>query len=81
MTETELTKDIPAFILRCPVYCQWLKYKGETYFGMLNYERSIDANRPMIDLSYCATRAFNGIVMNTVAYDKKKFKESRFGKS
>lgn len=74
MNEVE---DIPQWILNCPVAANWLEYKGETYFGMLNYERSISARRPMIDLSYCATRAFNGIVLQTVAYDKKKFKKSR----
>lgn len=76
MKEEELTQGVPQYIQACPVVCQWLIYKGETYFGILNYERSIRAKRAMIDLSYCATRAFNGIVIKTVRYDARKFEES-----
>lgn len=72
-----VSSQIPKWILACPVAAQWLDYKGETYFGILNYELSITARRPMIDLSYCATRAFNGIVIKTVAYDKNKFAKSK----
>jgi hypothetical protein len=68
---------IPQFIIDCPVVCQWLEFKGETYFGILNYERSIKAHRPMIDLSYCATQAMNAIVIKTVQYSEKHFKKSK----
>lgn len=68
---------IPQFIIDCPVVCEWLEYKGETYFGILDYERSLKAKKPMIALSYCATRAMNGCVLKTVQYDKKHFKTSR----
>jgi hypothetical protein len=70
-------RDIPKFILNCPVAYNWVEYKGETYFGVLNYERSITARKPMIDLSYCATKAMNNIVLKTVQYDKKYFKPSK----
>jgi hypothetical protein len=69
--------DTPKYILECPVSAQWLEFKGETYFGMLNYEASLKARRCMIDLSYCATRAFNGVVIKTVQYSGKHFKKSR----
>lgn len=65
--------NVPEYICKCPVYFDWTVYKGETYFGMLNYERSIKARRPMIDLAYCATRGLNGTVLKTVAYSKKHF--------
>ncbi len=68
--------DVPEYILRCPVFYDWCVFKGETYFGMLNYERSIKARRPMIDLAYCATQGFNGTVQKTVAYSKKHFSKS-----
>lgn len=62
---------------KLPVYvvADWCIYKGKTYFSMINVERSIEAKKPMVDLSYCATRAMNNIVIKTVQYDKKKFKE------
>lgn len=81
MTDAQLfdlvLSDVPKWILNCPISANWLEYKGETYFGMLNYERSVAARRPMIDLSYCATRAFNGVVIKTVAYNRNKFAKSR----
>lgn len=69
--------QIPKWIMDCPISANWLEYKGETYFGIINYERSVTAKRAMIDLSYCATRAMNGVVLLTVHYSKKHFKKSR----
>lgn len=75
MTDKDLV-NVPDYVMDCPVISNWVEYKGETYFAILNYEQSIKSHRPMIDLSYCATRAMNGIVMKTVQYDKNKFKKS-----
>lgn len=66
-------KDVPKYILDCPLVFHWCKFKGETYFGGLNYDRSINAKRPMIDLFYCATTACNHMVLKTVAWDINKF--------
>ena len=63
----------PDYIKNCPLSFDWVEYKGETFFGALNYERSLKAKRAMIDLSYCATKAMNEIVLKTVAWDAKKF--------
>lgn len=68
---------VPRYILDCPVFHNWIEYKGETFYAMLNYERSLESKRPMIDLCHCATRALNGIVIKTVQYDKNKFTKSR----
>lgn len=76
----QVLATIPQFILDCPIVYHWVEFKGETYFGVLDYERSIKANRPMIALSYCATRAMNGCVIKTVQYRKKHFKLSRLNK-
>jgi hypothetical protein len=73
----KILAGVPKYILECPISAQWLEFKGETYFGMLNYEASLKARRCMIDLSYCATRAFNGIVIKTVQYSGKHFKKSK----
>ena len=70
-------KDVPAFILDCPVVYGWVQYKGEEMFAMLNYERSITAKRPMIDLAYCATKGMNGCVLKTVQFTEKYFKPSK----
>jgi hypothetical protein len=73
----ESLKDVPAFILNCPVQYGWARYKNEEYFAMLNYEQSVKSGRPMIDLAYCATEGMNGNVLKTVMYVKKKFKKSK----
>lgn len=67
----------PEWLLNCPVSANWLEYKGETYFGMINVERSLKARRPMIDLFYCATEGLNYNVLKTVQYSKKHFKKSK----
>jgi hypothetical protein len=69
--------NIPKFIIDCPVVFDWVNYKGEDVFGVLNYERSVKAKRPMIDICYCATKAMDNNVMETVQYNKKHFKPSK----
>ena len=80
MRETYFDKallGVPKYILDCPVFHNWVEYKGETFFAVLNYEQSLKSHRPMIDLCHCATVAMNGIVIKTVQYDKNKFKDSK----
>lgn len=67
---------IERLFMSCPLSVNWCKYKGETYFAGLNWERSIKAKRLMFDLSYCATAYLAGgppIVEKTVAWETKKF--------
>lgn len=63
-----LNENNPAIVF------DWVEYKGLIYYAHFNYDRSIKAGRPMIDLSYCATKALHNIVIKTVQWDKKKFK-------
>ena len=74
-------EETPNYILSCPVIFDWVEYKGKTMFGGINYERSIKAKRPMLDLYYCATRALNNCVIKTVQYDRNKFKRSHLSNS
>lgn len=69
--------DIEKSIIRLPFIDDWVEYRGKTQFAMVNYDESIRVGRPMIDICYCATRGFNGIVEKTVQWDKNKFKPSR----
>lgn len=69
--------EVPSYILRCPLFHDWCLYKDEVYFAMLNYERSEAIKRPVFDLSYCATRALNGIVLKTVVWHKEKFQPAQ----
>lgn len=66
-------EKIPDYIKKCPLAFDWCEYKGETYFGALNLERSLKARRAMIDLSYCATKALNEIILKTVMWNPAKF--------
>lgn len=71
----ELIKDIPQFILDCPVVMHWVTYRGQIKFAMLNYEASIEKGIAMIDLCYCATVGMiNNRVEKTVKYNPKHFK-------
>lgn len=63
-------------VKRTGISLDWVVYKGETVVAQINYERSLKANRPIYDIHYCMTKAFNGIVLYTVQYDKKHFKHT-----
>lgn len=52
----------------------WIWYKGEIYYAQPNYHATVKAKKPMLDLSECATQAFNNNVLMTVQFDKSKFK-------
>lgn len=76
----DLTKPFDRITLRLPVFCDWVEFKGETVFVMVNYQVTLKAKKPMMDISYCATQALNGIVLKTVQWDKNKFKPSRLAR-
>ena len=63
--------------MKLPFCADWIDYKGEVVFGVINYEATLKAKKPMIDICFCATMALNGIVDKTVQYDKSKFKSVR----
>lgn len=63
-------------LYKLPIVFDWVYYKDEKYFMSVNYERTIKAGKPMIDLHYCATKALNNMVLKTVQWDKKKFKHA-----
>lgn len=81
MTQEELESDIPEpmkkMLYKLPVIFDWVEFKGETVFAGVNYERSLKAHRPMMDIFYCATRALNHVVLFTTQWDKRKFAPSR----
>ena len=64
---------------RLPFVIDWCKYKGETVVAQINYDRSLKANRPIMDISYCMTKALNQNIMFTAQWDKKKFSPSELG--
>lgn len=78
MTDAQLE----AKVMQLPFICDWVKYKGEVYFAGVNWERSLSANRVMIDLSFCATAYLAGddgpIVEKTVTYHPLKFSKHKF---
>ena len=66
-------------LLRLPVVMDWCEYKGETVVAHVNWDRSVKAGKPIMDISYCMTKALNGVVLETVQWDKKKFRPSPLG--
>lgn len=80
-----MKKELPPFGITLPKYLEnealpwmiWIHYKGEECVACVNYERSLKAKRPMIDISYCMTKALNNIVLQTVAFNPKHFAKSK----
>lgn len=72
-------KRCERMLMRLPICCDWVKYKGETVVAQINYERTLMAKKPMVDISYCMTQAINQNIMYTVQWDKKKFTPSHLG--
>ena len=73
------TDPVVKMMLRLPFACDWVEYKGETVVAQINYDATKKAGKPMLDISYCMTRALNQNIMFTCQFDKKKFKPSRLG--
>lgn len=58
-----------------PFCVDWVSYKGEVQFAMINFEESVRLGKPMIDLGYCATALLiNHQVDETVEYSPLTFK-------
>lgn len=67
---------LDAMINRLPFVFDWVTYKGIDVVAQINLEATRKAKKPMFDLSYCMTKAFNQVIDNTVQFDKSKFKKS-----
>lgn len=65
--------------MRLPISCDWVFFDGEDCVAQINYEATVKAKKPMVDISYCMTMALNQCIERTVQWDKKKFKPSRLG--
>lgn len=59
--------------LRLPVVYDWYCYDGEVKFVSWNYQATVKAGKPMMDICYCATKCMNGLVEKTVQFDKNRF--------
>lgn len=72
---TEMPEDfkIEPMFERLPFVMDWCNFKGDVCVAQINYEASIKARKPMMDISYCMTRALNQVILRTVQYDKGKF--------
>lgn len=57
-------------------WMQWVKYKGQECVASVNYQKSVNARRPIIDIHYCMTKAHNGIVERSVNFNPLHFKKS-----
>lgn len=66
-------------LMRLPVCMDWVNYKGEDVVIQWNFEATEKAKKPMVDVSYCMTKALNQVILKTVQWDKKHFKPSRLG--
>lgn len=55
----------------------WVKYKDEDCVACVNVEKSLACNRPIIDISYCMTKAHNGNIMFSVNFIEDHFKPSK----
>lgn len=81
MIECDMEDPVNKMFDRLPFNLDWVEYKGKTYVAQINYEASKKANKPMLDMSYCMTKALNQNIIFTCQYDKSKFKPSSLGTS
>lgn len=68
-----LSDVLPIWMDNCPLIEGWCRYNGKIYFASINFEESEKAQKPIFDLAYCATKAFNDIYLFRREWDKKKF--------
>lgn len=68
-------------LMKLPVCIDWVKYKGEDVVIQWNLEATEKARKPMLDVSYCMTKALNQVIDETVQWDKSKFNPSHLGKA
>lgn len=61
---------MPKWMDGCPISYDWVKYRGEVFFAVLNWEESDKRGKPVFDLAYCATKAMNGIFLKQRVYRK-----------
>ncbi len=65
---------ISAAFDRLPIVMDWCYYKDEIIVAQINWDATKKAGKPMMDISYCMTRALNQCILKTVQWDKNKFK-------
>jgi len=72
--------DIPEFLQddRLP-WLKWVQYKGKECVADVDYQKSIKAHRPIINIHYCMTKAMNGKIEKTVNFNPDFFKPSKLG--
>jgi hypothetical protein len=75
MTDPVTDVIVPVWLQKVPFTAEWVTYKGGVvYFAMLNFEKSMKAHRPIVDLCHCATAGLiNGRVLKTVNYKEENF--------
>jgi hypothetical protein len=73
--------SIDKIIDNLPIVFDWVNYKGEDVVASINIDRTKKAKRPMMDISYCMTQAFNNVHLKTVRFDKNKFRKSKLQNS
>ncbi len=81
MKDNKENDPIDNMLMKLPICCDWVRYKGEDVVAQWNYEATEKAKKPMVDISYCMTRALNQIIDSTVQWDKNKFQPSKLGKN
>lgn len=57
-------------------WMKWVRYNGEECVATVNYQKSINCRRPIIDIFYCMTEAMNDRVIKSVNFDPTKFTKS-----
>lgn len=74
----EAETKIPDFLRNDKLpWMKWVMYKGEDVVACVNYTKSIACNRPIVDISYCMTKALNCNVMFSVNWKEEDFKKSK----
>jgi hypothetical protein len=71
--EPDLSNPIDKMLMKLPIFDGWVNFKGKLCYAQVNFDATVKAKKPMMDIFYCATQCLNDAVLFTTQWDKNKF--------
>ena len=71
--EPDLSNPIDKMLMKLPIFDGWVNFKGKLCYAQVNFDATVKAKKPMMDIFYCATQCLNHAVLFTTQWDKNKF--------
>ena len=71
--EPDLNNPIDKMLMKLPIFDGWVNFKGKKFYAQVNFDATVRAKKPMMNIFYCATQCLNHAVFFTTQWDKNKF--------